>query len=64
MGSHNNQGAGEAPSYGGQQRMSPAMTSRGGRGHQGSQPMQQARSPMRGFLIDGLTTDAGARGAA
>ncbi|MEV7191631.1 DivIVA domain-containing protein [Streptomyces sp. NPDC093510] len=48
----NNQPAG-GPSYGGQQQMSPAMTQPMAPVRpQGQQPMQQAPSPMRGFLID------------
>ncbi|MFI6683575.1 DivIVA domain-containing protein [Streptomyces sp. NPDC050485] len=42
-----------APSYGGQQQMSPAMTQPMAPVRpQGPSPMQQAPSPMRGFLID------------
>jgi hypothetical protein len=42
-----------APSYGGQQQMSPAMTQPMAPVRpQAPQPMQQAPSPMRGFLID------------
>ena len=42
-----------APSYGGQQQMAPAMTQPMAPVRpQGPQPMQQAPSPMRGFLID------------
>lgn len=41
------------PSYGGQQQMSPAMTQPMAPVRpQGPAPMQQAPSPMRGFLID------------
>jgi DivIVA domain-containing protein len=41
------------PSYGGQQQMSPAMTQPMAPVRpQAPQPMQQAPSPMRGFLID------------
>ncbi|MFE9553497.1 DivIVA domain-containing protein [Streptomyces sp. NPDC006692] len=41
------------PSYGGQQQMSPAMTQPMAPVRpQGPSPMQQAPSPMRGFLID------------
>jgi vacuolar-type H+-ATPase subunit H len=44
---------GGAPSYGGQQQMSPAMTQPMAPVRpQAPQPMQQAPSPMRGFLID------------
>ncbi|GAA0609963.1 DivIVA domain-containing protein [Streptomyces crystallinus] len=44
---------GGAPSYGGQQQMSPAMTQPMAPVRpQGPSPMQQAPSPMRGFLID------------
>ncbi len=48
-------GPSAAPSYGGggQQQMSPAMTQPMAPVRpQGPQPMQQAPSPMRGFLID------------
>lgn len=52
MGGHGG-GSGSAPSYGGQQQMSPAMTQPMAPVRpQGQQPMQQAPSPMRGFLID------------
>ncbi|MGW7265551.1 DivIVA domain-containing protein [Streptomyces sp. NPDC054842] len=52
-----NQGMGNpsqaGPSYGGQQQMSPAMTQPMAPVRpQGPSPMQQAPSPMRGFLID------------
>ncbi|MBT2392828.1 DivIVA domain-containing protein [Streptomyces sp. ISL-1] len=48
-----NQSMGGAPSYGGQQQMSPAMTQPMAPVRpQAPQPMQQAPSPMRGFLID------------
>ena len=41
------------PSYGGQQQMTPAMTQPMAPVRpQGPSPMQQAPSPMRGFLID------------
>ncbi|SCG02500.1 hypothetical protein GA0115255_117231 [Streptomyces sp. Ncost-T6T-2b] len=44
---------GSGPSYGGQQQMSPAMTQPMAPVRpQAPQPMQQAPSPMRGFLID------------
>ncbi|GAA3067556.1 hypothetical protein GCM10020000_59890 [Streptomyces olivoverticillatus] len=50
MGGH---GGPSAPSYGGQQQMSPAMTQPMAPVRpQAPQPMQQAPSPMRGFLID------------
>jgi len=46
-------GHGPAPSYGGQQQMTPAMTQPMAPVRpQAPQPMQQAPSPMRGFLID------------
>ncbi|MEE1755058.1 DivIVA domain-containing protein [Streptomyces sp. SP18CS02] len=48
-----NPAMGGAPSYGGQQQMSPAMTQPMAPVRpQAPQPMQQAPSPMRGFLID------------
>lgn len=48
-----NQSMGGGPSYGGQQQMSPAMTQPMAPVRpQAPQPMQQAPSPMRGFLID------------
>jgi hypothetical protein len=41
------------PTYGGQQQMSPAMTQPMAPVRpQAPQPMQQAPTPMRGFLID------------
>ncbi|MEU9606676.1 DivIVA domain-containing protein [Streptomyces sp. NPDC048057] len=44
---------GGSPSYGGQQQMAPAMTQPMAPVRpQAPQPMQQAPSPMRGFLID------------
>jgi hypothetical protein len=57
MGGHGGHGGhgpgGGAPSYGGQQQMSPAMTQPMAPVRpQPPQPMQQAPSPMRGFLID------------
>ncbi|MFI6283638.1 DivIVA domain-containing protein [Streptomyces sp. NPDC051018] len=56
MGSSMNGGGpsmGGGPSYGGQQQMSPAMTQPMAPVRpQAPQPMQQAPSPMRGFLID------------
>ncbi len=58
MGGHGGHGGGHGgpsgpPSYGGQQQMSPAMTQPMAPVRpQGPQPMQQAPSPMRGFLID------------
>ncbi|MCC3654608.1 MULTISPECIES: DivIVA domain-containing protein [Streptomyces] len=46
-------GGNGGPSYGGQQQMSPAMTQPMAPVRpQGPSPMQQAPSPMRGFLID------------
>ncbi|MER0244275.1 DivIVA domain-containing protein [Streptomyces sp. HSW2009] len=52
MGGNQTMGGG-GPSYGGQQQMSPAMTQPMAPVRpQGPQPMQQAPSPMRGFLID------------
>jgi hypothetical protein len=52
MGGHGGPSGG-APSYGGQQQMSPAMTQPMAPVRpQSPQPMQQAPSPMRGFLID------------
>lgn len=51
MGGHG--GPSNGPSYGGQQQMSPAMTQPMAPVRpQAPQPMQQAPSPMRGFLID------------
>jgi vacuolar-type H+-ATPase subunit H len=55
MGGHGGHGpvGGPPPSYGNQQQMSPAMTQPMAPVRpQGQQPMQQAPSPMRGFLID------------
>ncbi|MBB1253416.1 DivIVA domain-containing protein [Streptomyces alkaliterrae] len=50
-GGHHTQGGGQT--YGGQQQMSPAMTQPMAPVRpQGPQPMGQAPSPMRGFLID------------
>jgi hypothetical protein len=41
------------PTYGGQQQMSPAMTQPMAPVRpQGPSPLQQAPTPMRGFLID------------
>jgi vacuolar-type H+-ATPase subunit H len=52
MGGHGGPSQG-GPSYGGQQQMSPAMTQPMAPVRpQAPQPMQQAPSPMRGFLID------------
>jgi len=46
-------GHGPGPTYGGQQQMSPAMTQPMAPVRpQGGQPLQQAPTPMRGFLID------------
>jgi vacuolar-type H+-ATPase subunit H len=51
MGGHGGHNPG--PTYGGQQQMSPAMTQPMAPVRpQGPQPMQQAPTPMRGFLID------------
>ncbi|GAA0490686.1 MULTISPECIES: DivIVA domain-containing protein [Streptomyces] len=53
MGGHGGSNGSNAPSYGGQQQMSPAMTQPMAPVRpQGQQQMQQAPSPMRGFLID------------
>ena len=49
MGGH----PGGGQTYGGQQQMSPAMTQPMAPVRpQGPQPLQQAPTPMRGFLID------------
>jgi hypothetical protein len=47
-------GHGPGPTYGGQQQMSPAMTQPMApvRPQGGPSPLQQAPTPMRGFLID------------
>jgi hypothetical protein len=47
-------GHGPGPTFGGQQQMSPAMTQPMApvRPQGGPQPLQQAPTPMRGFLID------------
>lgn len=46
-------GHGPGPTYGGQQQMSPAMTQPMAPVRpQGPAPLQQAPTPMRGFLID------------
>lgn len=50
---HGSHSQGGNQTYGGQQQMSPAMTQPMAPVRpQGTQPMQQAPSPMRGFLID------------